>query len=77
MPNATSPLVNPENKNQRLTRKFLGNVNPTNTFDSSELKAYIKGAQRFRHGFYTNEIGQRVPAYHDVRQEYSYVDAKA
>ncbi len=67
----TSPIKSGDN---RLSRKFLGNTEKPTNFDQSELKAYVKGYQKFRYGFYTNEIGQRQPAYHIVRQEYFYVN---
>lgn len=37
---ATSPLFK---DGKRLTRRFLGNLFPTNTYEKNELKAYLKG----------------------------------
>ena len=63
------PLVDPKT-GKVLTRKFLGELFPTCTKDNNELKAYIKGHTRY--AFRKDELGN--PIYHNVRQEYSYVD---
>lgn len=73
---ANSPLVNPENSNERLSRKFLGSYFPSNTLERKELKAYLQGHQYF---FYKgtgeetffDEFGQ-IRKGHKVRQEYFY-----
>lgn len=51
-------------------RKFLGVFPPKNTFDKAHLKAYLKGATQFRHGFETSIDGRREPLYYYVKQEY-------
>mgnify|MGYP003536986094 CR=1 FL=1 len=77
---STSPL-NITNTNGQIThtlkRKFLGNLFPTNTFESNELKAYCKGDTVFVYGRETNQFGQVYPAKHPVRQEYYYEPIKA
>ena len=74
---ATSPLTKEiDGVKMRLTRRFLGNLFPTNTMESNELKAYTKGNDQFTFGrelVKTNKGGYLIiPKMHDVRQEYFY-----
>lgn len=65
----TSPLVIGEAPNQQqLTRRFLGNLFPENTYEKNELKAYIKGHSRF--SYKKDEAGN--PIFYEVRQQYFY-----
>lgn len=54
----------------KLSRRFLGEFLPKTNFDRAHLRAYLKGATQFRHG-YTGTV-KREPAYHEVKQEYFY-----
>lgn len=70
MANNTSPLVDKET-GKRLTRRFLGNPNPTNVFEKNELKAYLRGHNTFGYKTVDEATGQRYYPY-KVRQEYFY-----
>ncbi len=65
----TAPLVigDPPNQ-QKLTRRFLGNLFPKHTFEKNELKAYIKGHSLFSYG--KDQNGNTC--YFKVRQQYFY-----
>jgi hypothetical protein len=70
-----SPLVS-EDGTQRLTRRFLGKTSDfkdrkENNFNKSMLKAYLRGNESFISGMNPSN-GQ--PIYHEVLQEYSYVN---
>jgi len=56
----------------RLTRRFLGNLFPTNTMESNELKAYTNGHNQFTFGR-EKFMDRIIPKMHDVRQEYFYI----
>jgi hypothetical protein len=61
---------------QRLTRRFLGKISEfenrkENNFNKAMLKAYCKGATQFAFGINTSN---GKPLYHEVLQEYSYVN---
>lgn len=63
-------------KDKILSRKFMGNLNPSKTdanFEKAHLKAYIAGKTTFHHGFVTLESGHRIHARHEVKQEYLYI----
>jgi len=64
----TLPLKNQEN--QRLSRKFLGNINPENCAEKNELKAYLAGKKYF---FYKRDR-EGYPRRYEVRQEYYYTN---
>jgi hypothetical protein len=66
--NNTLPLKNEQN--QRLSRKFLGNLFPENCIEKSELKAYIKGQTHFYYG----RDQQGYPRRFEVRQQYFYTN---
>ena len=70
-----SPLVS-QDGTQRLTRRFLGKTSDfkdrkENNFNKAMLKAYCKGATQFAFGVNTSN---GKPLYHEVLQEYSYVN---
>lgn len=66
----TAPLTIGEYPNQQaLSRRFLGNLFPDNTFEKNELKAYLKGQSVFH--YRKDEMGNPIP--YRVRQEYFYV----
>ena len=71
----TQPLVK---DGKRLSRRFLGNINPENVFEKKELKAYLKGHTHFQYRntgevfVGINNYGERVYS-NKVRQEYFYV----
>jgi len=58
---------------EKIGRRFLGELFPPKekrNFEKAHLKAYLKGHEYFRFGFKTLESGHRVPAWHEVKQEY-------
>jgi len=65
---------------QKLTRRFLGNINPKTTIEKKELEAYLKGKEYYTYKN-TGEviIGMGVLGSfqygHLVRQEYFYQSA--
>jgi hemoglobin-like flavoprotein len=63
----TLPLIDKKTGN-KLTRKFLGNLFPKNTYEKNELKAYLAGKNSFH--YKKDEAGH--PISYPVRQEYSY-----
>jgi len=70
-----SPLVS-QDGTQRLTRRFLGKTSDfkdrkENNFNKAMLKAYLKGATQFAFGI---NPSNGKPLYHEVLQEYSYVN---
>lgn len=68
----TAPIIRGKYPNQeRLSRKFLGNINPKNCFEKNELRAYLKGKTLF--SYKTDEQGN--PIYYRVRQEYFYTNS--
>lgn len=74
---ATSPITKEVNGiKMRLTRRFLGNLFPTTTAESNELKSYVKGNDQYTFGREllrtTKGMPMIVPKMHDVRQEYFY-----
>lgn len=69
----TAPLTIGEAPNQmRLTRRFLGEINPKNGYDKAEKKAYLKGQSRFN--YKSRNLLNGAAAY-EVRQEYFYEPA--
>lgn len=65
----TAPLIIGEGLNKvNLSRRFLGNLFPTNQYEQNELKAYIKGHSSFRYG----RDEYQNPFYWKTRQEYFY-----
>lgn len=40
-------------------------------FEQKHLKAYLKGNERFRHGYMTDSLGNRFPKYHEVKEVWS------
>jgi hypothetical protein len=66
----TAPLkIGTPPHEQRLSRRFLGNLFPETPYEAKELKAYVKGASQFSYG----RDEERKPMYWKVRQEYFYV----
>ena len=68
-----------KNKEKRLSRRFLGKTEgfkdkQERNFETTHLRAYLKGSTKFRFGFFSLELPggsvQRLPKYHDVKQEY-------
>mgnify|MGYP003323169526 CR=1 FL=1 len=62
-----SPLTN--DVGQKLTRRFLGDLNSLKPQDQRELKAYLKGNEFFVFG---RDRKTKHPLIHPVRQEYFY-----
>jgi hypothetical protein len=62
----TSPMSNKEG--QKLTRRFLGNINGKTPIEQKELRSYIKGRDYFTYG----RDSANKPIYHQVRQNYFY-----
>ena len=66
-------------KTNKFTRRFLGKINNFKSkeeqqLEKKHLKAYIKGYERFRHGYRDifNKLGELVgkePKWHTVKQQ--------
>ena len=66
-----APLIIGQYPNQqRLSRKFLGDIDGKSTIERKELKAYLKGQTHFFYG--SDALGN--PIRHEVRQEYFYTN---
>jgi len=70
-----SPLVS-QDGTQRLTRRFLGKTSDfkdrkENNFYKAMEKGYLKGNSQFAFGI---NPSNGKPLYHEVLQEYSYVN---
>lgn len=63
---------------KKESRKFLGVFPEKTSFDKAHLKAYLKGATRFFHGYrydkerqpIRNADGSRTKGMYEVKQEY-------
>lgn len=62
---STSPIIK---NGKKLTRRFLGNLFPKTCIEGKELKAYLKGQNKY--SYKKNDFGD--PMYYPVRQEYFY-----